>query len=1135
MGEPPMIYQSVPGPGKLSLEGNAALNFRRFVRGWNVYEVGARVKEQDATIRASILQSYLTAEVLELLETLPFEDPDHRKDADRILKVLEKHFIGVTNETYERYKFNTRSQKKGETFDAFLGAIRVLSKSCNFGMLEDSLLRDKIVCRVNKEHTRSKLLSETQLNLAKAISICKADESATQQASEISKSADTKEDSIHSINTSRNAKHSQRPQRGLTSSQHMRKEQTQRQINKCKYCGGTHAWKKEACPAYGKTCKKCKGKNHFAKNCKQSNKAHIHGVDDEYKEPEFLISHVCTTNSIEMKRLCAELIVNEQSIAFQIDTGATNNLIGKKWISNTPITPTSSTLVMWNGFRMDPCGECILKLVNHKNKTKYRVNFIVVDKDDELGQLPGVAHFEVDPSVPPVISPVRKIAIHMKPKLKEALDTLTKKEVTSPVDRPTDWLSHLVCTTKKNGELRLCLDPEHLNKALKREHYHLSVLREMLPDIAHAKVFSTFDLRHGYWHVKLDEESSYMTTFDTPFGRYRWLRLPFGTSVSSEMFQRRLYQAIGDLDGLLNIADDVLLYGVGETKEEAVKDHDEKLAAFLKRCQAVGIRLNPKKMRLKLSQVRFMRHLVTDKGVLPDPDKVAAIRNMPAPTDLHGVHRLCGTVNFLSDFIPSLASIMEPINMPKRKHVEFIWGEPQQKAFDKIKTILSSERHLQYYDEKKPLRVQCDASQRGLGAALLQDEKPIAYASRVLTKTEANYAQIEKELLAIVFAMENFHHYTFARHVLVQSDHKPLETIIPGPLWKSPKRLQVMKLRLQKYDITVKYHKGKEMHIADTLSRAYLSDTANSQQNDIIDVNVVQHISVSPDRIKEIQHYTAMDETLQVLRKTIVEGWPESVKKIPSVLDRYTSYRNELSFTDGVVLRGDRIVIPQVLRKNMLKNIHSSHLGITGTRRRAAECLYWPNMNNDIKDFISQCETCRSMEVANAKMPLVPHDIPDRPWSKVGVDLFTLNNINYLIIVDYFSGYFEVDDLRDTLAITVIRKMKYHFARYGLPDIVVSDNGPQFSCLEFLNFAEEFDFRHQPSSPGNPQANGKAVKTAKTLLKKAAVSGKDIHLALLDFRNTPTQGHILVPSSALLDVVHVHSYLSQPISLDQVV
>ena len=125
----------------------------------------------------------------------------------------------------------------------------------------------------------------------------------------------------------------------------------------------------------------------------------------------------------------------------------------------------------------------------------------------------------------------------MTPKLKEALDNLTKNDVMSPVDRPTDWLSHLVCTSKKNGELWLCLDPEHLNKALKREHY-LPVLREMLPDIAHAKVSSTFDLGNGYWHLRLDEENSYLTIFDTLFGRYRWLRLPFGTSVYPEMFER---------------------------------------------------------------------------------------------------------------------------------------------------------------------------------------------------------------------------------------------------------------------------------------------------------------------------------------------------------------------------------------------------------------------------------------------------------------------------------------------------------------------------------------------------------------------------------------------------------------------
>ena len=194
-----------------------------------------------------------------------------------------------------------------------------------------------------------------------------------------------------------------------------------------------------------------------------------------------------------------------------------------------------------------------------------------------------------------------------------------------------------------------------------------------------------------------------------------------------------------------------------------------------------------------------------------------------------------------------------------------------------------------------------------------------------MTNTEANYVQIEIKLLSIVFAMEKFHHNTFALHFMVQSDHKPLETIVPGPLWKSPKRLQAMKVRLQKHDITVKYHKGKEMHIADTLSRAYIPEAVSGKEN-IIDVNVIQHISVSLERIKEIQHHTATDDTLQVLCRTIIQGWPESTKNVPPAIDRYTPYRNELSFTDGLILRGDKIVIPHALRKKMLEQeAHGPH------------------------------------------------------------------------------------------------------------------------------------------------------------------------------------------------------------------
>ena len=275
------------------------------------------------------------------------------------------------------------------------------------------------------------------------------------------------------------------------------------------------------------------------------------------------------------------LFINDKPVIFQLDTGASTCLISKKYIGETRLTPTTTSLVMWNGSKIQPLSECILKVTNKKTKTRYPVHFIVVSQDlapllslnaclamdlvsvneqnfervntiatnsplkdfpdvfdDKIGTPPGTAHFEVDPSVMPVISLIRAVNRNLKPKIKKELAELVEQRVIAPTERATEWLSALMCTLKKNGEVRKCLDPRPLNKALKREHHHLPTLKEMLPELAKAKIFSTFDLRHGYWHVSFDEESSYLTTFDTPFGRHRWLRLPFGTKISSEMFQR---------------------------------------------------------------------------------------------------------------------------------------------------------------------------------------------------------------------------------------------------------------------------------------------------------------------------------------------------------------------------------------------------------------------------------------------------------------------------------------------------------------------------------------------------------------------------------------------------------------------
>ncbi|KAK3752981.1 hypothetical protein QZH41_016289 [Actinostola sp. cb2023] len=841
-----------------------------------------------------------------------------------------------------------------------------------------------------------------------------------------------------------------------------------------------------------------------------------------------------------LKEIYVEMLIDEKSVTFQVDSGSSINIIPEKYAGEQPIIPTQRRLRMWNGAEMNPVGTTRLIIRNPKDRKKYSLEFIVVkesltpligaraaqhmqlitvnaDKfvtasnvksvketsevkrlttveqlleeysdvlNRQLGTLPGKVHLEVDKDAKPVITPVRRVPTALTAKLKAELD-------------------------------------KELNKALKRETYHeLPILDEILPELAQAKVFSTVDLRSGFWHCVLDEESSILTTFATPYGRYRWRRLPFGLNVSSEIFQRNINQALEGLEGLLDITDDILIYGVGSTDDQANADHDQKLRSLLQRCRERGIALNKDKVKLRRKEVTFMGHVFTSNGLKIDPDKVKAIVNMPKPEDIQGVQRLNGFVNYLAKFLPKLSDVMLPIRELTRKDVEWQWSEKQEKAFAEVKRAVTEAPVLRYYDPKKDLEIQCDASQSGLGATLMQEGKPIAYASRALSECETRYAQIEKEMLALVYSLEKFHQYTFGRLVKVQSDHKPLEAILKKPLSRAPQRLQGMMMRLQRYVVEVHYECGTNMLIADMLSRAYLTEPDFKGQAEFEQINMAKFLPITDQRLEEIRQETNRDDTLQVLSAVILQGWPEAKADVPSEATTYFSIRDELTVQDGIILRGDRVIIPSSLRQSLKEKIHSSHMGIESCLRRARECVYWPGMSADIRQLIETCETCRKFEVSQPKESLMPHEVPSRPWQRVGVDLFELNNKDYLVCVDYYSNFWEVDRLRDTKANTVILKMKSHFSRYGCPDVVISDNGPQFSCREFAKFAHDWEFEHNTSSPGNSKANGKAesaVKTAKNLMKKSLEAGTDLYTAILDYRNTPTQGLETSPAQRLMN------------------
>ena len=247
---------------------------------------------------------------------------------------------------------------------------------------------------------------------------------------------------------------------------------------------------------------------------------------------------------------------------------------------------------------------------------------------------------------------------------------------------------------------------------------------------------------------------------------------------------------------------------------------------------------------------------------------------------------------------------------------------------------------------------------------------------------------------------------------------------------------------------------------------------------------------------------------MQAMIQMIKHGWPLNKKHLPDQLRAYFSFKEELSTRGGLILRGEKIVIPQSIRQTMKERVHSAHIGIQGCLRRAREAIYWPGMTLEIKDFVSRCTICLEHGRKQSKETLKSHDIPHRPWQNIACDMMEFKGRSYLVTVDTFSDFIECDRLSDKRANEVIRVLKSQMARHGLAEKVMTDNGPPFNSAEFKQFAETFDFKHQTSSPGYPQSNGKAesaVKILKNLMIKAEADGRDVYLALLDWRNTPTE------------------------------
>ena len=525
---------------------------------------------------------------------------------------------------------------------------------------------------------------------------------------------------------------------------------------------------------------------------------------------------------------------------------------------------------------------------------------------------------------------------------------MMRLNIIDKIDGPTDWVSNLVIVEKPNGKLRVCLDPRDLKQAIKRQHYQLPTAKDILSQMAGAKYFSKLDASSGYWQLKFDEQSSKLLAFHTPFGRYKFKRLPFGVNCASEIFQAEVPEILEGLEGCANAQDDIVVWG--DTKD----NHDRRLKNVFSRIRFSGLKLNRSKCIFGSNQIMYLGQLLTSEGVKADPRKVSAILDMPALENKSDLQRFLRMVTYLGKFVSNLSEVSAPFRVLLEKDIVWSFDTPQQQAFQELKLIITNTPVLKYFDPKLPIKVSSDASKSGLSATLEQKHGdnwyPVAFASRSMTSLETNYVQIEKEILSIVFACEHFNDFLYGQRFLVENNHKPLKDIFQKPVLKSPPRIQRFLLRLQKYQFTMNYIPGKDMVVTDTLSRAYLSNTS-TPEIDTSDMTryvhfVISNLLISDDKLLKFQRETSRDPDLEKLREYTEKGWPQQKKDVDSLVHPYYKYRDEITAANGLLLRNERIIVPTTMRQEMRTKIHAGHLGIE--KSRAREVLFWPGMSTKI-------------------------------------------------------------------------------------------------------------------------------------------------------------------------------------------
>ena len=1124
---------------------------------WSRFLTFANAHSIPETKRASVLLTNQSPTIYKMLSTLAAQQtpPVDINDLplDAMEAFMQEQFHPTRFVVRERFKFWSKMQRKpGESVHELASRIRQDAMTCDFDSItkpQDEAMRTRFICSINNEAVLKAVfkVKDTDLTFAKAIEVALEVEEAAKVAKETVCGTAHIPQGVHAMQ-----KNKEGPKKEVV----------------CFRCG-KKGHKATECRHKESTCSHCQKKGHLEKACLQKKKGSKPVVRSIYSCQQ--------TFCLPAEELHVTIQLEGHPVKFEVDTGSGDSFIGKdawremgqpslseprrqyKSASQHPLpvlgilTKTADQgdvalefnvtkqprLNLLGRRAIQQLGLSVDALLGLKHSENEEVNNVfdhlkpdtalqqrckvVCDEFPDLfkPELGKLKDFELEvcfkEEAKSVFCKPRSVPFAIQEDLVDAYETGIKRGIWERTQfcadgTPVVPIRKALLPGQMKAKLRVCGDYSvTVNPQLEPHRQPMPSPEVLMQRLSGGYGFTKIDLADAYNQIPLGPVSQKRLALSTHTGVLLQKRLPFGITSAPGYFQEVMEQLTADLSGVAVYLDDILVSG------KDAEDHLANLRALLKRLNEKGLRARLEKCEFAQPYVHYLGHLLSNQGVAKG-SKLDAVLEMPSPNNVSELKSFLGSMQFYGKFLPDASTIAEPLHQLTKKDVEWKWGPAQIQAFETIKRMLSSENVLAHFNPKEQIGISCDASNVGIGAVLFHryadgTERPICNASKTLTETQRNYSQVQKEALAIIFALKKFHQFLYGRHFLLITDHKPLLSLF-GPNKATPamaaNRLARWALLLSQYSYQIEYRRTSAHGNADALSRlpsatdtSFDNDETGDEADQVCMVNTIGS-QLDPLDSKILTKESSKDPLLATVMRYCREGWPERCPENP-----YWKVKENLSVTNGCLFHGARLVIPESLRERVLEILHISHMGMQRMKQLARTAVYWPGIDAAIVNLSQRCTTCGEHQDMPAKAPVHPWIIPDKPWIRIHVDhAINFLGTNWLIVVDSYSKYPTIHQTTSTSTRATTELLEQDFAHFGYPLAVVTDNATTFTSGEFQEWCRSRGIAHLTGAPYHPATNGAAERMVGAFKKAMKKSKLAPRLALQEFlmmyRRTPT-------------------------------